>query len=79
MGCVGWETLGGDKRSAQTADPQQLLGFYLIDFPDLDAAIETARELAEANPGPGCYEIRPVGYFTEGALKLEEAGQKSDA
>lgn len=58
---------------------EQLLGFYLIDFPDLDAAIETARELAEANPGPGCYEIRPVGYFTEGALKLQEAEQKSDA
>ena len=42
---------------------EQLLGFYLIDCETLDAALETARELAAANPGPGAYEIRPVRYF----------------
>jgi hypothetical protein len=42
---------------------EQLLGFYLIDCESLEAALETARELAAANPGPGAYEIRPVGYF----------------
>ena len=42
---------------------EQLLGFYLVDCESLDAALETARELAAANPGPGAYEIRPVRYF----------------
>jgi hypothetical protein len=41
---------------------EQLLGFYVIDVPDLEAALETARELAAANPG-GAYEIRPVGLY----------------
>jgi hypothetical protein len=45
---------------------EQLLGFYVIDCPTLEAAIETARELAQANPGPGAYEIRPVRYFNAG-------------
>jgi hypothetical protein len=41
---------------------EQLLGFYIVDCTSLDQALETARELAAANPG-GSYEIRPVGYF----------------
>ena len=41
---------------------EQLLGFYLVDCESLEAALETARELAAANPGPGAYEIRPVRY-----------------
>ena len=41
---------------------EQLLGFYIVDCDSLDQALETARELAAANPG-GSYEIRPVGYF----------------
>jgi hypothetical protein len=45
---------------------EQLLGFYLVDCKDLDQALETARELAAANPG-GAYEIRPVGYFQPGS------------
>src|SRR5260370_2527298 len=45
---------------------EQLLGFYVIDCETLEAAIATARELAEANPGPGAYEIRPVRYFNAG-------------
>jgi hypothetical protein len=45
---------------------EQLLGFYVVDCDTLEAAIETARELAQANPGPGAYEIRPVRYFKAG-------------
>jgi hypothetical protein len=44
---------------------EQLLGFYLIDCADLDAAIDVARDLGRANPG-GAYEIRPVGTFWPG-------------
>lgn len=41
---------------------EQLLGFYVIDVADLDAALEVARELAAANPG-GAYEIRPLAVY----------------
>ena len=41
---------------------EQLLGFYILDVPDLEAALDVGRELAAANPG-GAYEIRPVGTF----------------
>jgi hypothetical protein len=39
---------------------EQLLGFYLLECADLEEALETARALAEANPGAGGYEVRPV-------------------
>src|SRR6201992_1727871 len=45
---------------------EQLLGFYIIDRENLDAAVALARELGAANPG-GAYEIRPVGFFEAGA------------
>jgi hypothetical protein len=41
---------------------EQLLGFYIIDCKNLDEALDTARELGEANPG-GAYEIRPLLEF----------------
>lgn len=41
---------------------EQLLGFYIVDVADLDAALEIARELAQANPG-GAYEIRPIALY----------------
>jgi len=41
---------------------EQLLGFYVVECVDLDAALEVARDLGRANPG-GAYEIRPIGYF----------------
>ena len=44
---------------------EQLLGFYVVDCPDLDGALQVARDLARANPG-GAYEIRPIGLFTPG-------------
>ena len=45
---------------------EQLLGFYVVDCASLDAALETARDLAKANPGAGGYEVRPVALFVEG-------------
>jgi hypothetical protein len=45
---------------------EQLLGFYIIDCENLDAALNVARDLGAANPG-GAYEIRPVGFFEPGA------------
>jgi len=42
---------------------EQLLGFYTVECPTLDDALGIARELTDANPGPGSYEIRPVGTF----------------
>ena len=45
---------------------EQLLGFYIVDCENLDAAVEVARDLGAANPG-GAYEIRPVGLFEPGA------------
>jgi hypothetical protein len=46
---------------------EQLLGFYIVDCKSLDEALETARDLARANPGTGSYEIRPVGIFRPGS------------
>jgi len=39
---------------------EQFLGFYVVDVEDREAAVRIAEDLAKANPGPGCYEIRPV-------------------
>lgn len=61
----GRESLVIDGPFAETKE--QFLGFYVIDCPSLEEAIETAKELAAANPGPGAYEIRPVGYFRPGS------------
>lgn len=41
---------------------EQLLGFYVIDVENLDAALDVARQLAAVNPG-GSYEIRPVAIY----------------
>ena len=50
---------------------EQLLGFYIVDCTSLDQAIETARELAVANPGTGSYEIRPVAEMHYYRLPVE--------
>jgi len=42
---------------------EQLLGFYTIDAGSLDEAVAFAKELADANPSGGSYEIRPVGVY----------------
>jgi hypothetical protein len=46
---------------------EQLLGFYLIDCENLEAALDVARDLAKANPG-GAYEVRPLRLFRPGSL-----------
>jgi hypothetical protein len=52
---------------------EQFLGFYVVECETLDAAIDVARELAEANPGTGSYEIRPVGLYRPNEPRNEEA------
>jgi hypothetical protein len=65
-GCV----LRGRGKGAVTDGPftetkEQLLGFYLIDCADCDAAIAAARDLREVNPS-ATYEIRPVRIYLPG-------------
>jgi len=45
---------------------EQLLGFYVVDFPDMEGAIAAARELQGANP-TAVYEIRPILLYLPGA------------
>jgi hypothetical protein len=45
---------------------EQLLGFYMVECESLDAALETAGDLARANPGAGGYEVRPVASYYPG-------------
>jgi hypothetical protein len=45
---------------------EQLLGFYVVDFPTLDAAIAAARDLRRVNP-TAIYEIRPISLYLPGA------------
>jgi hypothetical protein len=57
-----------------TESKEQLLGFYVIDCADRDAAIAAARELRRANPS-AMYEIRPVRLYRPGVpFPLTEAG-----
>jgi len=44
---------------------EQLLGFYVLECADDDAAVEAARELRRANPS-AVYEIRPIITFVPG-------------
>ncbi|MCB1444862.1 MAG: YciI family protein [Rhizobiaceae bacterium] len=44
---------------------EHLLGFYIVDFPDIDGAIAAARDLRRANP-TAVYEIRPVMLYLPG-------------
>ncbi|MEP9386801.1 YciI family protein [Mesorhizobium sp. KR9-304] len=55
------ETLVLDGPFAETKE--QLLGFYTVECDDLEQAVAFARELSDANPSGGCYEIRPVGVL----------------
>jgi hypothetical protein len=45
---------------------EQMLGFYVVDCESQDEAVAIARELEQANPGLGGYEIRPVRLFLPG-------------
>ena len=56
-----------------TETKEQLLGFYVIDCADRDAAITAARDLRAVNP-TAIYEIRPVKLYLPGvAFPLTEA------
>jgi hypothetical protein len=44
---------------------EQLLGFYVVDCPTEEAAIQAARDLRRANP-TAVYEIRPVKLYLPG-------------
>jgi len=55
---------------------EQLLGFYLVDCADLEEALTFCRELGAVNPG-GAYEVRPLHFFSAGALPAEPELAKS--
>jgi hypothetical protein len=42
---------------------EQLLGFYVVECGDLEAALDVARDLARASGSQGAFELRPVAYF----------------
>jgi hypothetical protein len=57
-----------------TETKDQLLGFYVIDCADRDAAIAAARDLRAVNPS-AMYEIRPVKLYLPGnPFPVTEAG-----
>ena len=49
---------------------EQLLGLYLLDCANQDAAVDAARELQRVNPG-AVYEIREIRRFIPGAALQE--------
>ena len=52
---------------------EQLLGFYVLNCADDDAALQAARELLHANPS-ALYEIRPIALYLPGqAIPRTEA------
>ncbi|MBR0797344.1 YciI family protein [Bradyrhizobium jicamae] len=52
---------------------EQLLGLYVIDCVDEDAALEAARDLRSVNP-TAVYEIRPIRVYLPGAPFPETEG-----
>jgi hypothetical protein len=48
-----------------TESKEQLLGFYVLDCADRDAAVAAARDLRSVNPS-AMYEIRPVMIYRPG-------------
>jgi hypothetical protein len=62
-----------------TESKEQLLGFYVIDCADRDAAISTARDLRQVNPS-AMYEIRPIRLYLPGVpFPLTEAKNPSSS
>jgi len=53
---------------------EQLLGFYVVDFPDEDAAADAVRHLRRANPS-AVYEVRPIRLFIPGNAFPETAAE----
>src|SRR3569832_835635 len=44
---------------------EQLLGFYILDFESMDAAVEAAKAFQAANPS-AIYELRPIVLYRPG-------------
>ena len=59
---VKGEALVLDGPFAETKE--QLLGFYTIEADDLEGAVAFAKELSDANPSGGSYEIRPIDIYS---------------
>jgi hypothetical protein len=68
----------GPTRAAKTVRPrsvvldgpfaetkEQLLGFYVMDFPSLDEAVAAAVALNRVNPS-AVYEVRPIEFYVSG-------------
>jgi hypothetical protein len=51
---------------------EQLLGLYVVDCADSDAAIAIARDLRRVNPS-AVYEIRPIRLYLPGEALPETA------
>jgi hypothetical protein len=58
---TGKENFITDGPFAETKE--QFLGFFVVDCDNLEQAIAMSKELAEANPGTGSYEIRPLALY----------------
>jgi hypothetical protein len=56
---------------------EQLLGFFVVECKDLEQAIATAKELAQASGSAGAYELRPLMVFRPGELPAEAAVKDS--
>ena len=52
---------------------EHLLGLYMVDCANREAAIEIARDLRRANPS-AVYEIRPIRLYLPGVAFPETAG-----
>ena len=63
----GKETFVLDGPFAETKE--QFLGFYVVDVETLDEAIAISRDLSDANPGTGSYEIRPLAVYVPDGRK----------
>lgn len=58
---TGKENFVTDGPFAETKE--QFLGFFVVECENLEEAIAMSKELAEAHPGPGSYEIRPLALY----------------
>ncbi|MBX3581503.1 MAG: YciI family protein [Rhizobiaceae bacterium] len=70
-GTEGAVTIRGAGEGVVTDGPfaetkEQLLGFYVVNCPTRDEALDVARDLRRANP-TAVYEIRPVKLYIPGA------------
>jgi hypothetical protein len=61
----GKEAIIMDGPFAETKEA--LLGFFIVDCPTLEEAIDAARELGKASSSNGAFEVRPISIFKPGA------------